>query len=142
MPRPKTFCTLADCDRGHWARGYCRAHYFRFKAHGDPRAGRSFVGGDMCDRIRAFSVVADSGCWEWSGSISMPDGYGKLYDREVGRPNFAHLVSYREFNGPLIAGMQIDHLCRNRRCCNPEHLEQVTAGENIRRAWAARRATA
>ena len=48
----------------------------------------------------------------------------------------AHRLEWERANGrPVPAGMEIDHLCNNTRCCNPEHLEAVTPGENILRSY-------
>lgn len=70
--------------------------------------------------------VAASSCWEWTGAIEKR-GYG-CYG------NFrAHRIAYNLFVGPLIPGETIDHLCRNRRCVRPDHLEQVSIGENVLR---------
>lgn len=69
-------------------------------------------------------------CWNWIGYVS-PRGYG-MYSL-CGQPNYAHRVIYAHAVGDLVDGLEIDHLCRNRRCVNPEHLEQVTRAENQRR---------
>jgi hypothetical protein len=71
-------------------------------------------------------------CWEWTGSV-----YGNGYGRLRCAPNtgaLAHRVAYARWVGPLVDGLTIDHLCRNRRCVNPAHLEQVTITENVRRS--------
>jgi len=74
-------------------------------------------------------------CWEWVGAVGT-DGYGvfrmgnKLYK--------AHRASHILYKGEIPKGLQVDHLCMNRLCVNPEHLEAVTYTENIRRAAAAR----
>ena len=76
-------------------------------------------------------VVRTDGCWFWVASIN-PQGYGNISvkKRTVG----AHRFSYEAFVGPIPEGLQIDHLCRNRRCVNPDHLEPVTGKENRHRA--------
>lgn len=83
--------------------------------------------------LRFFEKVAvrSNGCHEWIGSKS-PQGYGWF---AVGRPSpaLAHRVAYEAAHHPIPAGMVIDHLCRNRACVNPAHLECVTMGENTRR---------
>lgn len=69
-------------------------------------------------------------CWRWTGKIRA-NGYGFLYLDGV--TLYAHRISYEAFRGPLIKGLQLDHLCRVRSCVNPNHLEQVTRKENILR---------
>jgi hypothetical protein len=70
------------------------------------------------------------GCWPWVGHLNSW-GYGRAW--KDGRKQGAHRVAYEHFYGPIPYGLQIDHLCRNRRCVNPFHLEVVTSGENTRR---------
>lgn len=72
-------------------------------------------------------------CWPWRGRPK-PEGYGQL--RYCGRTQNAHRVAYRLHHGSIPEGLTIDHLCRNRLCCNPAHLEAVTMGENVRRGRA------
>lgn len=72
-------------------------------------------------------------CWVWTAATNS-DGYG-LFSLDA-RSQKAHRVAYLLTRGPIPVGMQIDHLCGNRRCVNPWHLEPVTAGENIARGIA------
>lgn len=85
------------------------------------------------DELRDFIVLNSirtlTGCWEWLGRLNL--GYGKLSYH--GRSLYLHQVSYLLFVGPLIPGLTIDHLCRNRACGNPAHLEQVPRGVNVLR---------
>jgi hypothetical protein len=52
-----------------------------------------------------------------------------------GKKGYTHRLIYEAMVGPIPDGLHLDHKCNNRKCCNPEHLEPVTAAENNRRAW-------
>lgn len=73
----------------------------------------------------------NSGCWLWTAAAFV-SGYGAV--RFDGRTSYAHRVVYEHERGPIPAGLEIDHKCRNRLCVNPDHLEPVTKAENARRA--------
>src|SRR3990172_8620690 len=76
------------------------------------------------------SMSAD-GCWQWTGSTD-GKGYGQLWID--GRKYQAHVVSFVVIHSGAIGnGLQLDHLCFNKRCVRPDHLEPVTARENSRR---------
>lgn len=90
-------------------------------------------------RFWHFVIVDDGndGCWPWGGGKS-GGGYGSFAvdsrDGERGATNVkAHRWSYEHFVGPVPDGLELDHLCRNRGCVNPAHLEPVTHLENVRR---------
>lgn len=71
-------------------------------------------------------------CWPHRGALN-PNGYGS-----AGLGNQVHRLAYEALVGPVPAGLELDHLCRNRACYNPAHLEPVTHAENMRRAVIAR----
>ncbi len=83
---------------------------------------------------RFFEKVDFSGdCWEWTASQNGGTGYGQFKwtsDRPIG----AHRAVWQLLMGPIPDGMTIDHLCMNKICVNPDHLEVVTQKENNRRA--------
>lgn len=85
---------------------------------------------DLPERIERKIRIVDSGCWEWTASLR-PEGYGQVRDRK--RMARAHRLVYELLVGPIPEGLPLDHLCRNRRCVNPTHLEPVTVLENLRR---------
>ena len=76
-------------------------------------------------------VHVEDGCWEWLGSRT-PTGYGTF--KWQGRTSPAHRWMWRVLRGEIPSGLELDHLCRNRGCVNPEHLEPVTHDENVRRS--------
>jgi hypothetical protein len=85
-------------------------------------------------RLFAKTVGADDGCLLWTGS-STRCGYGHISVR--GRLFVVHRVAYELARGAVPEGLQLDHLCRNRGCCNVDHLEPVTQRVNILRGEAA-----
>ena len=73
-------------------------------------------------------------CWPWKGPTDR-HGYGE-YSRRLGDKRVrwgSHRVAYEMTVGPIPTHLVIDHLCRNRLCCNPAHMEPVTGAENTRR---------
>jgi hypothetical protein len=89
------------------------------------------------DRIWDRVQEDPNGCWVWVGCVTAA-GYGKIAagrSHEV-RQHYVHRWVYEYVVGKIPAGLVIDHLCRNRRCCNPAHLQPVTDRENRRRGVA------
>lgn len=84
----------------------------------------------VLDRLMARVEVGED-CWVWTGQLNNK-GYGLASVRN--RKRAAHLVLWELLVGPVPPGLELDHLCRVRRCVNPDHLEPVTRSENQRRA--------
>lgn len=72
-----------------------------------------------------------SPCWLWTGSVNRVTGYAQTH--RDGRTIAAHRASWEKRFGPIPAGLTLDHLCRQRSCINPEHLEPVSQRENTAR---------
>jgi len=76
-------------------------------------------------------------CWLWLGAAD-ETGHGSIRRKGSGKNTTAHRYFYERYRGPIAPGLQIDHLCRNPRCVNPQHLEAVSLTENIRRGRVAK----
>lgn len=89
------------------------------------------------ERIYRFASkvrVQPGGCWEWAGNCHPDSGYGRVWFSK-NDDRLAHRVCYEWAVGPIPEGLTLDHLCRNRRCVNPSHLEPVTNTENVMRGF-------
>lgn len=83
------------------------------------------IGDRLISRIRRNGT-----CWEYAGKLNQT-GYGAV--RFGGRTISTHRMAFALAGGVLTPGMHLDHVCRNRACFRPSHLELVTPGENVRR---------
>ena len=126
MPPKSTILVCTIPDRGttvHLKRGLCIKHYGRWWRH------QSTADPVRAHPIESFvSRIDFADCWLWTGALSKATGYGSF------RSGPAHRWAYTFFVGPIPTGLQIDHLCRVRRCVNPDHMEPVTIRENLLRS--------
>lgn len=105
-------------------------HYKRWARNGDPEKLVQRPGRTLFERFHERIVISGDGCWLWTGAT---DGHGYGAINVEGRARKAYTVAYTLLVGPIPEGLQLDHLCRVRACCNPAHLEPVTSKENARR---------
>ncbi len=122
-------------------------HYMRWRKWGDPRVVKQLVDEPTADRFWRKVAKQDDGCWTWQAGKK--NGYGCFW---LSRDSadwmvMAHRFAWEQANGPVPAGMTLDHLCHtaqvatcpgagdcaHRSCVRPNHLEPVPLGENIRR---------
>ena len=93
----------------------------------------SMLTGGFWEMFRFWSRVDFSGdCWNWIGYKLRPNGYGRVSVN--GTRILVHRLAYQRTGKAIPRGLQIDHLCRNKACVNPGHMEPVSNKENHRRA--------
>lgn len=105
--------------------GLCGRHYQRLRTHGDVETNLTHRGQPALQRFLNLAVLSE-GCWPWAGNRNRK-GYGMFHGTKA---MSAHKWAYTYWVGPVPEGLQLDHLCRNRGCVNPAHLEPVTNREN------------
>ena len=128
VAREKT-CTVEWCDRSARARGLCGTHYNNY------RRGEAFsrpqvrvVMGTVADTLDAWGrYVPATGCLEWTRAKS--SGYGTI--TWGGATRYVHRLAYVEAYGGIPDGLSVDHMCGNRACFNPDHLNAVTHQQNL-----------
>jgi hypothetical protein len=106
----------------------------RLEVSKTPRTGRKVARAPRPKLTPAQKVAlrlepADNGCLNFTGSLRA--GYGRISTPDG--PRQAHRVLWQAERGPLDPSLDLDHLCRNRRCCNLDHLEPVTRSVNVTR---------
>jgi hypothetical protein len=124
---PPGQCQAPGCEKSGRNGGskHCAMHASRLLRTGSLASPRP----SLMDRFFKF-VEQDGECWRWTGLISV-DGYGRIGIDRV--PRGAHRVAYELLRVEIPAGLHLDHLCRNRACVNPWHLEPVTNRVNVLR---------
>ena len=119
-------CSIGGCEKRHYARGWCRSHYRRWQRHGDPLVTLTYATPEEAFLARTEPLLW-SGCVVWTG-VTNSGGYGQL--AAYGRMVYAHRFAWEQINGPIPAGMFIDHTCYVRSCVNTDHLRLATPQEN------------
>lgn len=115
-------CSITGCPKPHHGRGLCKGHYASARRDGKLSPKQTV-------EERFWSKVnkdAPKGCWEWTSSH---DGRYGTFSLNKRKPK-AHRLSFEWSNGPIPDGMQIDHMCWNTRCVNPDHLRLASNAEN------------
>lgn len=124
----KTTCRVDGCERDDkMVRGWCCMHYSRWV-----RRGTTIDADSPIARFhRKFESRERWACWEWTGP-KFKKGYAQFWDGE--RNLGGHRWAYEQFIGPVADGLVLDHICENKGCVNPWHLEPVTNQENLQRS--------
>ena len=105
-----------------------------YEAEPVAKGWRRTLGARLPMELRFFAKVteSDSGCWQWIGATNTK-GYGHIRAGGNMPVMSAHRWSWEFFNGPIPTGLEVDHLCFNRSCVNPDHLDVVTRYVNVHR---------
>ncbi|MGP9528593.1 HNH endonuclease [Glutamicibacter sp. AOP5-A2-18] len=120
----KLTCSIDGCAKPKRTRGWCNSHYEKWRRHGDPQAGREYSLG----KDGFFARVDKSqSCWIWKGPVK-PNGYATVSMH--GKNWYVHRLSYALEYGSIPDGLELDHICHNRKCVNPDHLQAVTHKQN------------
>lgn len=123
-------CSIPDCGKPLAARGWCLAHYKRWRKHGETGSApiRGTKGTGPLDWLEGAARARTDDCVLWPFAIS-ERGYGKV--RSNGQTRRAHRMVCKIAHGaPPMSDAQAAHKCGNRLCCNPQHLYWATPSEN------------
>lgn len=128
-------CAGPQCARDVRTRGLCGSHYEQqrkgrpltaLRPRRKPGMSTEEIGKWISQQVEIDSA---SGCWVWTRELNR-EGYGRLEFQ--GKKQLVHRLMFSIFVGPLVEGLQVDHIdCISTACCNPEHLRQVSPAGNM-----------
>jgi HNH endonuclease len=123
LPRhPCEICGSPVHGRSRWCGSTCRMRSWR--------AHRAMPKQSEAERFwKKVEKTSADGCWEWTASRNRA-GYGQ-FQRSSRIPRLAHLYAYELIVGPVPPKHDLHHVCENRGCCNPAHLEPLTRKEHM-----------
>lgn len=119
-------CSIEGCRKKHYARGWCSAHYTRWRRHGDPEGGGERIE-DVREAVFARTKRGEGGCLIWTGG---QDGKGYGVQRYEGRDQPAHRVVWKLAHGEIPEGYRVNHVCHTPLCVALPHLNLATQSEN------------
>lgn len=132
-PRIAEFCCIDNCGQAYYSKGYCRKHYTAFAKYNDPLfvfVPPQFSSESFWSHVAITSD--DNECWEWQGSMFSTTGYGRIGIDS--RTYLAHRLAWELTHG-RESRLWILHSCDNPPCCNPNHLREGTAKDNVDDMW-------
>ena len=132
-------CQVEGCPHPQIKQHLCGMHYARQHKRGSTNPTRQYIPGGFWAKVNRNGPIPEhrpelGPCWVWIGAKNGAAGYGR-FTTTISQYAHHHLV------GPPKIGMQWDHLCFNRACVRPQHLEMVTPSINIKRAIKHRRSS-
>ena len=121
-------CSVSGCARKYYGRGYCSAHYQRWRTHGGPLGGQTEKGAAQAEMQRASQTEDKIACWMWPFN-KVAKGYGQILWN--GRMSYANRIMCELAHGPAPTPKHhAAHSCGKSGCINPHHLSWKTPSEN------------
>lgn len=121
-------CSVDGCEKALHGHGLCPMHLLRLRTHGDVNVCTTNRYVPMEERFW-MKVQKTPDCWNWTASRR--GDYGRFTDYRGGKTQSAHRWAYEFLVGQVPDGKQLDHICHNTLCVNPDHLRPVTPKQNM-----------